>query len=83
MTPSKMMLGREINLPSELIFKNGREELFEHEEQYVTSLRNNIPKNTRNCQENLDQNEQRTHLLQPWRWFPLSVTEEGLFHTIL
>jgi hypothetical protein len=54
MTPNKMMLGREINLPSELIFKNGREELFEHEEQYVTSLRNNIPKNTRNCQENLE-----------------------------
>jgi hypothetical protein len=46
MTPSKMMLGREINLPSELIFKNAREELFENEEQYVTSLRtcNNIKK---------------------------------------
>jgi hypothetical protein len=27
MTPNKMMLGREINLPSELIFKNVREEL--------------------------------------------------------
>ena len=37
------MLGREINL-SELIFKNVREELFENEEQYVTSLRNNIQK---------------------------------------
>jgi hypothetical protein len=42
MTPNKMMLRREINLPSELIFKNVREELFENEEQYVTSLRNNI-----------------------------------------
>jgi transposase InsO family protein len=31
-------------LPSELIFKNVREELFENEEQYVTSLRNNIQK---------------------------------------
>jgi hypothetical protein len=41
MTPNKMMLGREVNLPSELIFKNVREELFENEEQYVTSLRNN------------------------------------------
>jgi hypothetical protein len=39
-----MMLGREINLPSELIFKNVREELFENEEQYVTNLRNNIQK---------------------------------------
>jgi hypothetical protein len=44
MTPNKMMLGREINLPSELIFKNVREELFKNEEQYVTSLRNNIQK---------------------------------------
>jgi transposase InsO family protein len=44
MTPNKMMLGREINLPSELIFKNVREELFENEEQYVTNLRNNIQK---------------------------------------
>ena len=42
MTPSKLMLGREIHLPSELIFKNVREELFENEEQYVTSFRNNI-----------------------------------------
>lgn len=44
MTPNKMMLGREINLPAELIFQPDRKELFENEEQYVTSLRKNIQK---------------------------------------
>ena len=44
MTPNRMMLGREVNLPSELIFQPAQQEHFENEEQYVTSLRTNIQK---------------------------------------
>ena len=42
MTPNKMMLGREVNLPADLVFKPILEETFESEEEYVTKLRENM-----------------------------------------
>lgn len=42
MTPNKMMLGREVNLPADLVFKPIVEETFESEEEYVTKLRENM-----------------------------------------
>ena len=42
MTPNKMMLGREINLPADLIFKPSREEKYEDEEEYVAKLRTKL-----------------------------------------